>query len=73
MRVEEHYRRADADTLELTITVTDPEIYTRPWTSDTKRFELNREKRAAWDEQIYCVPAEEMSFQDLMGTGNVIE
>ncbi len=73
MHVEERYRRVDADTLELEITVTDPVIYTRPWQSDTKRFELNRDKHDEWDEQIYCIPAEEMSFQDLMGTGNVID
>ena len=29
MRVEERYRRVDAETLELVITVTDPEFYTR--------------------------------------------
>lgn len=73
MHVEERYRRVDAETLELVITVTDPVVYTRPWQSDTKRFELNREKHEDWDEQIYCIPAEEMSFQDLMGTGNVID
>lgn len=73
MRVEERYRRVDADTLELVITVTDPTTYAEPWRSDRKRFRLNRDKAERWDEQIYCVPAEEMSFQDLIGTGNVID
>ena len=73
MHVEERYRRVDAETLELVVTITDPVIYTRPWQSDTKRFRLNREKHADWDEQIYCIPAEETSFQDLIGTGNVID
>ncbi len=73
MRVEERYRRVDADTLELVITVTDPEYYSEPWRSDVKRFRLNRDKARRFDEQIYCIPAEEMTYQDLVGTGNVID
>jgi hypothetical protein len=73
MRVEERYRRVDADTLELVITITDPEYYTAPWRSDVKRFRANRGKAQRFDEQIYCIPAEEMTYQDLVGTGNVID
>jgi hypothetical protein len=73
MRVEERYRRVDDETLELVITVTDPEYYTEPWRSDVKRFSLNRVKAQRWDEQIHCVPAEEMTYQDIVGTGNVID
>ena len=73
MRVEERYRRVADDTLELVVTITDPEIYSEPWRGDAKRFRLNRDKARGWDEQIYCVPAEEMSFQQLIGTGNVID
>jgi hypothetical protein len=65
MRLEERYRRVDADSLELTMTVTDPSVYSKPFHSDRKLFELNRDKAGAWDEQIYCIPAEEMSYQDL--------
>ena len=32
LRVEERYHRTSANTLELTVTLTDPEIYTKPWT-----------------------------------------
>ena len=46
--------------------------YPLPFYSDRKLFNLNREKAQRWDEQIYCIPADEMSFQDLIGTGNVI-
>jgi hypothetical protein len=35
-RVEERYRLVDADTLEVTLTLTDPEMYTKPWVSDVK-------------------------------------
>ena len=73
MQVEERYRRLDADTLELVVTVTDPLVYSEPWQSDRKLFRLNREKAQGWDEQIYCIPAEETSFQQLIGTGNVID
>ena len=74
----EHARRGALpprrrDTLELVITITDPEYYTEPWRSDAKRFTLNRGKARRFDEQIYCIPAEEMTYQDLVGTGNVID
>lgn len=73
MRLEERYRRVDADTLELTMTIVDPVVYVEPFQSDRKLFEINRDKPNGWDEQIHCVPAEEMSYQDLIGTGNRIE
>jgi hypothetical protein len=73
MRLVERYRRIDTETLELTMTVIDPMIYTEPFESDRKLFRLNREKTSGWDEQIYCIPADEMSYQDLVGTGNRIE
>jgi hypothetical protein len=34
--VEERYRKVDADTLELRLTLNDPAYYTRPWISDVK-------------------------------------
>ena len=73
MRVEERYRRVDASTLELVITITDPEYSSEPWRSDTKRFRLNSGKSRRFDEQIYCIPADEMTYQDLVGTGNRID
>ncbi len=73
MHLEERYRRVDADTLELTMTLTDPLVYTKPWQSATKVYKRNSEKRADWDEQIYCIPAEEFRMQKDAGTGNTIE
>jgi hypothetical protein len=32
LRVEERYHRVSANVLELTVTINDPEIYTKPWT-----------------------------------------
>lgn len=66
MRVEERYRRVDADTLELVITITDPKVYSRPWQSDRKMFRLDRDRADGWDEQIYCVPADAFELNDLI-------
>jgi hypothetical protein len=44
-RVEERYRRTDADTLEVQLTLFDSTFYTTPWVSDTKTFKKEpREK-----------------------------
>lgn len=72
MRLEERYRRIGVNALELTMTVTDPVVYAEPFQSDRKIFTLNRQKSRGWDEQIYCIPADEFSYQDLMGTGNIV-
>ena len=37
-RVEERYRRVDADTMEVHLTLYDPTYYAAPWVSDTKVF-----------------------------------
>ncbi len=39
-RIEERYRRVAADTIELQMTLYDPENYTAPWVGDTKGFTL---------------------------------
>ena len=41
MKLQERYRRLDRDTLELTMTLTDPEYYSKPWVSDTKIFKTD--------------------------------
>lgn len=38
--IEERWKRVAPDRLELTITVTDPSLYARPWTSAVKVYEL---------------------------------
>ena len=69
MRLEERYRRVDANTLELIMTVTDPVIYSKPFVSDTKIFKLDRAGVKDWDPQIYCVPSEEFRFNSLIRDG----
>lgn len=60
MRLQERYRRVDRDTLELTITLTDPKIYTRPWVSEKKIFKLAPADREI--QELFCVPSEEEAF-----------
>jgi len=61
-RITERYRRPAFDTLELQMTITDPDLYTRPWTSDVKVHRLQVEK--AMDDRLetFCVPSEEENF-----------
>jgi len=67
MRLEERYRRVAPDRLELTLTVTDPVIYTKPFQSDTKVFTLLTKERLTiygWTglQENLCVPLEEADF-----------
>ena len=74
MKLQERYRRLDHDTLELTMTLTDPEYYSRPWESDRKLFKLNGSPIKEfpvgepfvknWDQQVYCAPSEEFKFNE---------
>lgn len=63
-RLVERYRRVDAETIELKLTLNDPEIYSEPWVSDTHTLRLL--PRAGWPQgelrEEFCVPSEEDSF-----------
>ena len=56
---EERYRRVDRDTLEVTVTVTDPETYTRPYVAMKQMFV--RADRQELEEQL-CVPSEAIEY-----------
>ena len=59
MHLQERYRRVDHDTLELTITLDDPTIYTKPWVSDRQTLKLQPGQEL---EEDFCVGSEEESF-----------
>ena len=62
-RIEERWRRADADTIELTITVNDPETYREPWTSDVKTYELQRKDSPTGEPlEVIFAPIDEQEF-----------
>ena len=56
----ERYKRVDADTMEVQMTLTDPKAYTEPWVSDKITFV--RAKAAIFEE--ICAPSEENRFND---------
>ena len=62
MRVVERYRRATPDTMEVLVTLTDPETYTQPWvTKTTVRLNPNAEIG-----EYFCVPSDEEVFRQKM-------
>src|ERR1700676_143767 len=59
MRVEERYKRVDHNTLEVTITIDDPKIYTKPFVTATNRFRWIPNQQ---DEEQLCVPSEALEY-----------
>ena len=47
-RIEERYRKVDAETLELQLTLHDPKYYTRPWVSDIKMWKKEPRENVTW-------------------------
>jgi hypothetical protein len=63
-RIEERWRRVSPERLELKITVTDPAMYTKPWTSIPVNMKL-RKKGAELLETIHA-PVDEAVFDNLV-------
>src|SRR6266851_3925769 len=66
LRVEEKFHRVDHDTLELTVTIDDPKMYTKPWVAlDKLRFKLqppNFDVR-----EMMCSPSEFAEYNKIIG------
>ena len=60
-KFEERWRRTAPDKLELTLKITDPVYYTRPWTSDAKVYSL--QPKGELIEMIFA-PIDEKEFND---------
>jgi hypothetical protein len=63
MRLQERYRRVDHDTIEVSMTLTDPKAYTKPWVSETKTLKLEPKMEIRED---VCVPSDEEKYKDQM-------
>ena len=65
LRVEERFQRVDHDTLNLTVTIDDPKVYTKPWAAGgavaLKLQPPNREIK-----EFFCVPTEMEEYKRLM-------
>ena len=62
MKLREVFRHPDATTLEVTMTIDDPETYTKPWVGNKQvlRLELPKDRTVLLEN--YCVPSEEEEF-----------
>ena len=73
MRLVERYQRVDYDTIELTMTLTDPKAYTQPWVTEKKyleRFPTDalEARGSGWNDlrEDLCVPSEEAKYKELV-------
>ena len=60
MRIEERFQRVDHDTIESTLTLTDPKAYTAPWVSDKKTWKLQANGKMRED---VCAPSDEETYK----------
>jgi hypothetical protein len=65
MRVEERYHRVDSDTLELTLTIDDPEYYKQPWQALNK-FVLHRLPDDFDMGESFCSPSAIPEYKKLL-------
>lgn len=62
MKLHEVYHHPDAQTLEITMTLTDPKAYTKPWVGNKQTFRLALPKGPTVLYEEFCVPSEEEKF-----------
>jgi hypothetical protein len=66
LRVEERFHRVDRDHLELSVTIDDPKMYTKPWLAlDKLRFDL--QPRDFDVREMICSPSEFAQYNKLIG------
>jgi len=61
MHVEERFHRADHDHLELTVTIDDPKMYTKPWVALNK-FPMRLQTSDYDVVEMMCIPSEEEQY-----------
>ena len=60
MRVEERFHRVDRDHLELTVTIDDPKMYTKPWVA--MKFPMSLQSPDYDVVEMMCIPSEEEQY-----------
>ena len=66
LKVEERYHRVDQDHVELTVTIDDPKMYTKPWLALNK-FPLRRQPHGFDIREMYCSPSDYLDYNDQIG------
>lgn len=66
LQVEERFHRVDADTLELTVTINDPKMYTKPWVALDK-FRFTAEPADFDVREMICTPSESSEYNKEFG------
>ena len=67
LRVEERFHRVNHDRMELTVTIDDPKMYTRPWIAMNK-FPLRLQDPHFDVTEMYCSPSEMEKYNKLFGS-----
>jgi len=65
MRVEERYHRVDRDTMEITVKIDDPKIYTEPWLGLNKLV-LRRQPKSFDIREMICSPTEAAEYKKMV-------
>jgi hypothetical protein len=63
LRVNERYTRVDQHTLDMTVTLTDPKVYTQPWMAGKSTYKWIPQQQ--FDEQL-CVPSRMQDYTKLI-------
>jgi len=66
LRVQETFHRVNYDTLELSVKIDDPKMYTKPWMALDK-FVLHRLPETFDMEEFFCVPSETATYNKIIG------
>ena len=66
LRVEERFHRPDRDHLELTVTIDDPKMYTRPWVALDK-FQFDLQPPTFDVHEMICSPSEFSQYNKMLG------
>ena len=66
LRVEEQFHRVSHDRLELTVTINDPKMYTKPWIAMNK-FAFKLQPANTQVSEILCSPVENQRYNETSG------
>jgi hypothetical protein len=66
MKVEERFHRADSNRLELTVTIDDPKMYTKPWVAMDK-FPMKLQTSDYDIIEMLCIPSEMEAYSKDFG------